>query len=291
MARSTTPPPPQAASLPVEQMRQGIDRLRKRLEDVKKFDPTGVIEQYNIPHVEALAASVDEALVRTFGSDTLDYHRYSDAATFDNGPHNYAYEVPVHEVQNSLARSRGRSIALLEQAIASLTEQISEVSEAVPAPARTSTAPVDLSKVFVVHGHDEGMREAVARFLQAIGCEPIILHEQANQGRTVIEKVEAHGGVAFAVVLLTPDDLGKAKDAANLNPRARQNVLLELGYFIGRLGRSNVCALRRGELEIPSDFGGVVYEPFEASGGWKQALGRELEAAGFKIDWNKAMRT
>jgi predicted nucleotide-binding protein len=65
---------------------------------------------------------------------------------------------------------------------------------------------------------------------------------------------------------------------------------MELGYFIGRLGRKNVCALKRGDLEIPSDFGGVVYEAFDASGGWKQALGRELEAASFKIDWNKAMR-
>nr|WP_083916265.1 TIR domain-containing protein [Methylobacterium sp. B34] len=73
-------------------------------------------------------------------------------------------------------------------------------------------------------------------------------------------------------------------------PRARQNVLLELGYFIGRLGRSRVCALRRGQVEIPSDFGGVVYETFDASGGWKSALGRELEAAGFEVDWNKVMR-
>jgi predicted nucleotide-binding protein len=146
-------------------------------------------------------------------------------------------------------------------------------------------------KVFVVHGHDEGAREAIARFLKNIGFEPIILHEKANQGRTVIEKVEAHGDVGFAVVLLTPDDEGCVKGGAP-QPRARQNVLLELGYFIGRLGRKNVCALKRGDLEIPSDFGGVLYEPFDAlGGGWKQALGRELEAAGFEIDWNKAMRS
>jgi hypothetical protein len=158
-----------------------------------------------------------------------------------------------------------------------------EMSEVGLLPVRSAPAA---RKAFVVHGHDEGAREAVARFLERIGFEAIILHEQANQGLTVIEKIEAHGDVGFAVVLLTPDDVGGAKDGVP-QPRARQNVVLELGYFVGRLGRSRVCALKRGEVEIPSDFGGVVYEPFDASGGWKLALGRQLKAAGFDIDWNK----
>ncbi|MGR6738522.1 MULTISPECIES: nucleotide-binding protein [Pseudomonas] len=145
------------------------------------------------------------------------------------------------------------------------------------------------NKVFIVHGHDNGARETVARFLERIGFEAIILHEQANQGRTVIEKVEAHGDVSFAVVLLTPDDEGKVK-GGDLEPRARQNVLLELGYFIGRLGRDKVCALKRGQLEIPSDFAGVVWEQMDDTGGWKGALGRELQAAGHTVDWNKVMR-
>lgn len=159
--------------------------------------------------------------------------------------------------------------------------------EATLLPPRTGPAA---RKAFVVHGHDEGAREAVARFLERIGFEAIILHEQANQGRTVIEKIEAHGEVGFAVVLLTPDDVGGVKDG-HIQPRARQNVLLELGYFIGRLGRSRVCALKRGDVEIPSDFGGVVYEPFDPAGGWKSAIGRELQAAGFEIDWNKVMKS
>ncbi|MBE5221341.1 MULTISPECIES: TIR domain-containing protein [Pectobacterium] len=144
-------------------------------------------------------------------------------------------------------------------------------------------------KVFIVHGHDDGARETVARFLERIGLEAIILHEQANQGRTVIEKVVAHSDVGFAVVLLTPDDEGCVKGGLH-EPRARQNVLLELGFFIGRLGREKVCALKRGELEIPSDFAGVVWETMDSGGGWKQALARELQAAGHSIDWNKVMR-
>ncbi|MFJ3483245.1 TIR domain-containing protein [Pseudomonas sp. NPDC090202] len=145
------------------------------------------------------------------------------------------------------------------------------------------------NKIFIVHGHETGARETLARFLERIGFEAIILHEQANQGRTVIEKVEAHGDVSFAVVLLTPDDEGRVK-GGELEPRARQNVLLELGYFIGRLGRNRVCALKRGALEIPSDFAGVVWEQMDEGGGWKLSLGRELEAAGHVIDWSKLSR-
>lgn len=144
------------------------------------------------------------------------------------------------------------------------------------------------NRIFIVHGREDGPREAVARFLEGLGFEPIILHEQANQGRTVIEKVEAHSDVGFAVVILTPDDEGGLK-GAKLQPRARQNVLLELGYFIGRLTRSRVCTLKAGEMEIPSDWRGVVDEPFDTGGGWRQTLARELEAAGYQIDWNKVM--
>jgi predicted nucleotide-binding protein len=91
------------------------------------------------------------------------------------------------------------------------------------------------------------------------------------------------------VVLLTPDDVGSVKDGTP-EPRARQNVLLELGYFIGRLGRDRVCALKRGQLEIPSDFAGVVWEAMDTAGGWKKSLCRELDAMGFAIDWKKAMQ-
>ena len=88
------------------------------------------------------------------------------------------------------------------------------------------------NKVFIVHGHDEGMREAVARFLERIGFEAIILHEQANQGRTVIEKIVTHGDVGFAVVLLTPDDDGCKKGETPPGNRARvREALLSLAIL------------------------------------------------------------
>lgn len=142
-------------------------------------------------------------------------------------------------------------------------------------------------RIFIVHGHDNGMLQTIARFLLKLELEPVILHEQANKGRTVIEKVEAETDVGFAIVLLTPDDEGRKVGDATLEPRARQNVLLELGYFLAKLGRARVCALRRSEVTIPSDFAGVVWEPFDGNDGWKVKLCRELDAAGYVIDWKK----
>jgi predicted nucleotide-binding protein len=206
----------------------------------------------------------------------------------------YRSEIPkfliTHDYQLNFRNSQTKTITQITK-LESILGRLNLYPEAEPEASRGVEAAVreDRSKVFVVHGHDEGTREAVARFIQGLGFQPIILHERANEGRTVIEKVEAHGGVGFAVVLLTPDDEGCVKGGTP-GPRARQNVVLELGYFVGRLGRNRVCALKRGELEIPSDFGGVVYEPFDAAGGWKQKLGRELQAAGYEIDWNTVMR-
>jgi predicted nucleotide-binding protein len=157
----------------------------------------------------------------------------------------------------------------------------------------TSSTPVsskNLSKVFVVHGHDEGAPEGVARFLEKIGLTAIILREQPNQGRTTIEKfVDYAGAVGFAVVLLTPDDLGGAAATEVQLSRARQNVIFELGYFVGSLGRGRACLLRKGEVEIPSDLYGVVYTAMDSADSWKIELARELKAAGFEFDAAKGL--
>ncbi len=144
-------------------------------------------------------------------------------------------------------------------------------------------------RVFVVHGHDGEPREAVARFLESLDFDVVILHEQANRGRTIIEKFEEHADVGFAVVLLTPDDVGSSATDERRRARARQNVILELGYFLGRLGRSRVVALMRGDLEIPSDVLGVVYTPYDNAGAWKLALAHELIAAEYEVDLKRVM--
>ena len=145
-------------------------------------------------------------------------------------------------------------------------------------------------RVFVIHGHDEAARQAVARFLENLKLQPIILHEQSNRGRTIIEKFEQHADVGFVVALLTPDDVGAGKgEESTLNPRARQNVIFEFGYFIGKIGRKRVCALVKGNVEKPSDYDGALYISLDDSGGWKMKLIKELRSAGFDIDANKAV--
>ena len=146
------------------------------------------------------------------------------------------------------------------------------------------------SNIFIVHGHDEGARESVSRFVEKIGAKPIILQEQANAGRTIIEKFEDHSNVTFAIVLLTPDDIGYAvSDKSNRNFRARQNVIFELGYFLGKLGRRRFCIMIKGEPEIPSDMHGITYIRIDAANGWQISLAKELKQAGIVIDLNKLL--
>ena len=146
-------------------------------------------------------------------------------------------------------------------------------------------------RVFVIHGHDEAAREAVARFLENLRLKPIILHEQSNRGQTIIEKFEQHADVGFVVALLTPDDVGSIRgEEDDLKPRARQNVIFEFGYFIGKLGRKRVCALVKGHVEKPSDYDGVLYISFDDSGGWEMRLIKELKAAGFNVDANRVFQ-
>lgn len=146
------------------------------------------------------------------------------------------------------------------------------------------------NEIFIVHGRDDGTKETVARFVEQLGLKVTILHEQPNEGRTIIEKLEDCANRAgFAIVLLTPDDVGALKDRIEdeSKPRARQNVTFELGYFMGKLGRKRVCPLFKGEIENPSDIDGVVYVPMNDTDGWKLKLCQEMKNAGFLIDLNK----
>lgn len=203
----------------------------------------------------------------------------------------FTARTPDSAFQESYVHGLSRAESVLQSMIEEIEEFWEDESPAVP----RTTEPViafegNVKDVFVVHGRDSETKETVARFLAQLELNPIILHEQPNEGRTVIEKFERHAAVGFAVVLLTPDDVGALADQQNnLLPRARQNVVLELGYFMGRLGRQRVCALVKEGLEIPSDVAGVVYVPFDVGGAWKLALVRELKSCGFDVDANLAL--
>ncbi|MCX8534606.1 nucleotide-binding protein [Chryseobacterium luquanense] len=149
------------------------------------------------------------------------------------------------------------------------------------------------NKVFIVHGHNEEMKQTTARFLEKFDLEPIILHEQPNQGRTIIEKFSDYSDVSYAIVLLSADDLAFIKNDTpdNAKFRARQNVILELGYFLGKLGRDKVVAIfeQGKDIEIPSDFSGILYLGYSGDESWKLMLAKELKATGFDIDLNNLL--
>lgn len=147
----------------------------------------------------------------------------------------------------------------------------------------------DMQKVFIVHGRDDHIKIDVARFLEQMEISPIILHEQASQGKTIIEKIEEYSDVGYGIVLYTPCDKGGLADCedSQLKPRARQNVVFEHGYLIGKLGRDRVCALMKDEVEYPNDISGILYIKYQNNDAWKLELAKELRKAGYSIDLNK----
>lgn len=154
-------------------------------------------------------------------------------------------------------------------------------------PSTALAGPVDRSKVFIVHGRDAHPIAEVARFVESLGLTAIILHEQASAGKTIIEKIEEYSDVTYAVVLYTPCDIGGINDGSQQKARARQNVVFEHGYLMGKLGRQSVCALVKGDVEIPNDISGVVYVEFGGNDAWKLSIARELRNSGFSIDVNR----
>jgi predicted nucleotide-binding protein len=224
---------------------------------------------------------------------------------FTNGPIADEYSIFAGGIV-SLTRGAENPHAIVERTARKFDDKLSRLRSirkrlelidepAAPRSSSASTIPAAAYTVrraaFIVHGHDEGAREATARVLQQLDVEPIILHEKTNQGRTILEKIEAHANdVPFAVILLTPDDVG-GKSPDDLKPRARQNVILELGFFWGRLSRSHVCVLYKEGVELPSDLGGLVYVLMDDGGAWRFKLADELHAAGIDINFNRLRRS
>jgi predicted nucleotide-binding protein len=189
------------------------------------------------------------------------------------------------------AESLSKQITIMEGLREVLQTEISLDTPSSNAARLPIKIPASARSVFLVHGQDSAAENLTARFIEKLELKLIVLHEQPSQGRTIIEKFQDYANVAFAVVLLTPDDRGGPRGAAfdSQNHRARQNVIFELGYFIGRLGRNRVCALYTEGVEIPSDYSGVVFIKFDEAGAWRLKLAREFKAAEIDVDMNKAL--
>lgn len=174
----------------------------------------------------------------------------------------------------------------------SLVERVELIKsdiEIIPKQAPIDTRLADTKQIFIVHGHNTAIQQTVARTIEKLGLTPIILHEKPNAGKTIIEKFETHSNVGFAIILLTDDDEGKSKTEIDLKKRARQNVVLELGYFIGKLGRSKVLPLYSENVELPSDIHGLLYIPLDKAENWKFSIVKELKEAGYTVDANKLL--
>ena len=247
-----------------------IDSLARQVDEIKPRDETAL---------DAAKRRAEMLARNLFGSSSrylvdlgnIQYHAmWASATTADK---RRAWTDGVSELRNVIATMR-EEILLFDKPTESPSITMANVGD----------------EVFIVHGHDQAMKEAVARILTKLGLEPIILHEQPSEGKTVIEKFVEYAQVGYAVVLLSPDDFAYERQSSpeNATLRARQNVVFELGYFVGRLGRERVLALHREEdrFEMPSDYSGVLFVPFDPADRWQFDLVRELRTAGYDVDAN-----
>ena len=149
-----------------------------------------------------------------------------------------------------------------------------------------SMAETSFDSVFVTHGRDDRSKDAVSRFIYDVGLKPILLEEKPNEGQTIIEKYEKHANAAYGIAILSPDDLGSLREEApdGLRPRARQNVIFELGFMFAKFGRNRVAVILPDEaLERPTNIDGIVWIPLDKGGGWKYNLRKELAQAGLPL--------
>jgi len=237
----------------------------------------------------AWEATAEEVLTRAFGADSRHLRRVMEVTS--SSP--YPFGGGTSE---GYARFRLTSMVTRNEIVGELLELLQHIADQETAGTPTNRVcdvqNVSPRKVFLVHGHDHQTKNDAARLLERLGLEVTILSEAVNRGRTILQKFLDHSDVAFAVVLLTGDDQGGTKGSSfdEQKPRARQNVILELGYFLAKLGPQHVCALYETNVEVPSDYSGVLWVPLDSHQGWHLQLARELRAAGLNVDLNKLTR-
>lgn len=233
----------------------------------------------------------DEADYRHVSTDLAKWRKYNvdllqqlfsgeEASTEFNKQIHFVYSGAPQPL-GAMVQSLHQDIEIYLQRLESLLERTELFTEdpSVMPPTNSTTSG---DAVFIVHGHGRFEHE-VARVVDDAGAEPIILQEQIHGGSaTLIEKLEREAQkCGYAIVIYTGDDVGKAQNSAGeLTLRARENVVLELGYFIGKLGRDLVTVLHDPKVQFPSDFMGVGYYPLDEGGAWKVQIQRELRRAG-----------
>lgn len=292
MARKSTTAEPPSRVLSKGDLENAVRSIQRRIDELKAFDVSLVQKRFD-PKANALQDKIEATLSDIFGNNTPEFYRHR-VGSLDDLPSQIFLEGPGYsprEIQASYKQGIEAAITSLESLRDLLSERLVDMEAASLSPTQPvpQQRPVG-NRVFIVHGHDDAAKEIMARFVERLCLTPVILHEQPNSGNTIIEKLLAHIDVDFTVVLLTPDDVGSLVSApSSLKSRARQNVVFEFGLFVGILGRKKVCALYKGDVELPSDYQGVLYVPMDDAGGWKLLLAREMRHAGLDVDMNRAV--
>ena len=225
------------------------------------------------PEFKAWNSKTERFLIKVFGTDSLEHKSFKDTKfTFGFYFGNTTHSDFVEKCKKDLTSTKAIFQTYLEEMKEENTSNYN------------NHCNTNFSRIFIVHGHDDKLKESVARIIEKQDIEVIILSEKANQGRTIIEKFEDYSDVCGAICLFTADDVGKAKSESEEKTRARQNVVLETGYFMGKLGRNRVVILTDKGIEMPSDLSGVVYTNTQ---NWQIDLLKDLKAMGYNVDFNK----
>lgn len=247
-----------------------LERLIKKIDYLLEIQVTK-----DEPEFQAWYTDTQIFLLEQYGEDSIQFHKFINLKFYDES---LCFD------EDHMILGCAIDLRVTQEHLAVYLERIKDDEVAIKLDRPTVESKYNFQKVFIVHGHDEALKHSVARIIEKQGLEAIILSEKTNQGKTIIEKFEAHSDVAGAICLFTADDMGKAKAETTANPRARQNVVFEAGYFMGKLGRNHVVMICEAGVELPSDLSGVVYT---SKSDWKTDVLRELKAMGYSIDMNK----
>lgn len=230
--------------------------------------------------------------LKRFLDDSMDYEKRLDSLNFSP----MVYFLDVDSTQDEiLAFNDGirGMIAVIDTAIEEIefqeglnntNQQLSQSSMEIIE--KNQSIKQD-DRIFIVHGHDRELMLEVKEFIFRLDLKPIILSEQDDDGQTIIEKFEKETkDTRFAIILATEDDYGYSKKETNEQRkfRARQNVIFELGYFVGKLGRDRTLTILKGDLELPNDIQGVIYK--RANEDWKGYLARKLSNLDYQVNPN-----
>ena len=262
--------------------RIAIERLERVQEEINNLEQLS----HRSPEFDKWNRNSRIVIANTFGEDSGHVTEFSNISF---SPFMFAAGGSDSQFQQPYLRGLATARAILESMVDEVREYWKDYADSASSDVLQEQvdASLDSGRVFVVHGRDEGAKSTLARFLEGLDLVPVVLAELPAEGQTIIEKFESQSDVGYAVALFTPDDVGALNSESELSPRARQNVIFELGFFIGKLGRDRVCALTKGPVEIPSDYAGVEYISLDEAGAWKMTLFRELRTAGFNIDANR----